>query len=215
IVVTIAVIVITIQIQGLYETFEEGFRHAYFQVASIISTTGYSTVDYANTWPVLSLIILLLLMLAGSCAGSTAGGIKQSRVIIIIKYSKSKLVNLISPRKVNVIRLDGKPLDNSIVDSTVVFFVIYIMMIIVSTFLISIWNPNMPAGDSNPLTMFSASLACISNIGPGLGAVGPAGGFAQFSWFSKLVLANLMLAGRLELFPILILFFPGTWKKNI
>ena len=154
-------------------------------------------------------------MLAGSCAGSTAGGIKQSRVIIMVKYSKSKLVNLISPRKVNVIRLDGKPLDNSIVDSTVVFFVIYIMMIIVSTFLISIWNPNMPEGDSNPLTMFSASLACISNIGPGLGAVGPAGGFAQFSWFSKLVLAFLMLAGRLELFPILILFFPGTWKKNI
>lgn len=215
IVVAIAVIIITIQIQGLYSTFEEGFRHAYFQVASIISTTGYSTVDYANTWPALSLVILLILMLAGSCAGSTAGGIKQSRVIIMVKYSKSKLVNLISPRKVNVIRLDGKPLDNSIVDSTVVFFVIYIMMIIASTFLISIWNPNMPEGDSNPLTMFSASLACISNIGPGLGAVGPAGGFAQFSWFSKLVLAFLMLAGRLELFPILILFFPGTWKKNI
>lgn len=218
VIVVLAVAIITLQIYNLYATFEEGFRHAYFQVASIISTTGYSTTDYVTgpqgSWPALSLGIILFLMLCGSCAGSTAGGVKQSRMIILSKYSGSKIMNMISPRKVEVIRLDGKPLDKKVVDSTITFFVIYILIIVVSALLISIWNPAMSSADATPITMLTASLSCISNIGPGLGAVGPAGGFADFSWLSKLILSFEMLAGRLELFPILILFFPSTWKKG-
>ncbi len=216
--IIIAVIIVTSQIVNLYSSFEEGFRHAYFQVASIISTTGYSTTDYWNgvqgRWPVLSLGILVLLMFCGSCAGSTAGGLKQSRLLIIGKYSKSKVKTMISPRRVEVIRLDGKPLDNKVVDSTVAFFILYIVVIGLGALLISIWNPQMTAEDATPTTMLSASLACLSNIGPGLGAVGPAGGYAGFSWFSKFVLSVEMIAGRLELYPILILFSRATYKKS-
>ena len=214
-----AIVIITLQIYRLYSSFEEGFRHAFFQVASIISTTGYSTTDYwsgaQGRWPALSLTIILFLMICGSCAGSTAGGVKQSRIIILGKYTKSKIRNMISPRKVEVIRLDGKPLDNKIVDSTIGFIALYFVVLIVSTLLISIWNPAMTSEEAEPLTMITASLSCISNIGPGLGAVGPAGGFANFSWFSKLVLSFEMIAGRLELYPLLILFLPRTWRKSI
>ena len=218
IVVIAAVAIITIQVVNRYASIEEAFRHSLFTVASLVSTTGYATTDYwsgaQGSWPVLSLCILLFLMLCGACAGSTAGGLKQSRVLIITKYSKSKIKSMISPRRVEVIRLDGKPLDKKVVDSTVSFFVLYIIVIIASTLLISIWNPAMSAEDANPLTMITASLSCISNIGPGLGAVGPAGGFSDFSWFSKLVLTIVMIAGRLELYPILILFSRNTYKKS-
>ncbi len=219
IIVFMAITIITLQIYNLYSSFEESFRHAYFQVASIISTTGYSTTDYwsgsQGRWPALSLGILMLLMLMGACAGSTAGGVKQSRVLILIKYSKSKIKNMISPRRVEVICLDGKPLDSKVVESTIAYLVVYFVVLITSALLISVWNPNMPASDSDPITMLTASLSCISNIGPGLGAVGPNGGFANFSWLSKLILSFEMIAGRLELFPILILFAPSTWKKSI
>lgn len=216
--VFISILCITLQIYKLYSSFEEGFRHAFFQVASIISTTGYSTTDYwsgqQGRWPALSLGILLLLMICGSCAGSTAGGVKQSRIIILTKYSGSKIKQMISPRKVEVIRMDGKPIENNVIQSTISFFLIYVFVLVISALLISIWNPLMSSEDQEPLTMISASLACISNIGPGLGAVGPAGGYANFSWFSKLVLSFEMIAGRLELFPILILFTPKTWRKK-
>ena len=218
IMVIAAVAIITIQVVNRYASIEEAFRHSLFTVASLVSTTGYVTTDYwsgaQGSWPVLSLCILLFLMLCGACAGSTAGGLKQSRVLIITKYSKSKIKSMISPRRVEVIRLDGKPLDKKVVDSTVSFFVLYIIVIIASTLLISIWNPAMSAEDATPLTMITASLSCISNIGPGLGAVGPAGGFSNFSWFSKLVLTIVMIAGRLELYPILILFSRNTYKKS-
>lgn len=219
IMVASAILIITLQIYKLYSSFEEGFRHAYFQVASIISTTGYSTTDYwsgaQGRWPALSLGILVFLMFCGSCAGSTAGGVKQSRIIILTKYSCSKIKQMISPRKVEVIRMDGKPVDDNVIQSTIAFFIIYIIVLFISALLISIWNPAMDPENQEPLTMITASLACISNIGPGLGAVGPAGGYADFSWFSKLVLTIEMIAGRLEIFPILILFAPRTWKKRI
>lgn len=219
IIVFLSILIITLQIYKLYSSFEEGFRHAYFQVASIISTTGYSTTDYwsgeQGRWPALSLGIIIFLMFCGSCAGSTAGGLKQSRIIILTKYSKSKIKQMISPRKVEVIRMDGKPVENNVIQSTLAFFIVYNIVLLVCALLISIWNPNMPLEDQEPLTMITASLACISNIGPGLGAVGPAGGYSGFSWFSKLVLTFEMIAGRLELFPILILFAPRTWKKRI
>ena len=217
--VTLAVVVITLQIYKLYSSFEEGFRHAYFQVASIISTTGYSTTDYwsgaQGRWPALSLGIIVFLMFCGSCAGSTAGGMKQSRIIILSKYSGSKIKQMISPRKVEVIRMDGKPVEENVIQSTLAFFIVYIIVLFVCALLISIWNPMMPKEDQEPLTMITASLSCISNIGPGLGAVGPAGGFSNFSWLSKLILTFEMIAGRLELFPILILFTPRTWKRRV
>ncbi len=217
-IVIISVLVITLQIYRLYSSFEEGFRHAFFQVASIISTTGYSTTDYwsgsQGAWPALSLGFIIFLMLCGACAGSTAGGLKQSRVLILGKYIKTRIKLMISPRKVEIIRLDGKPIDKEVVDSTIAFFILYIVVIGASALLISIWNPAMSQADSNPITMFTASLSCISNIGPGLGAVGPAGGFSDFSWFSKLVLSLEMIAGRLELYPILIFFTRATWKKS-
>ena len=216
--VVISVVIITFQIINLYSTAEESFRHAYFQVASIISTTGYSTTDYwsgaQGRWPALSLGIIVFLMYCGSCAGSTAGGMKQSRILILGKYSVSKVRTMISPRKVEVIRLDGKPLDNKVVDSTIAFFILYFVVLIVCALLISIWNPAMTDSEAEPLTMLTASLSCISNIGPGLGAVGPAGGFSNFSWFSKLVLSFEMIAGRLELYPLLILLLPRTYKRS-
>jgi trk system potassium uptake protein TrkH len=219
IVVIASVLIITLQIYKSYPTFEEGFRHAYFQVASIVSTTGYATTDYwsapGGSWPPLSLAIILFLMICGACAGSTAGGMKQSRMLILAKYTKQKVKTMISPRSVEVIRLDGKPLDKKIVDSTLTFFVLYVVVLAGSALLISIWNPAMPKEDANPLTMITASLSCISNIGPGLGAVGPAGGFSNFSWFSKLVLTIEMIAGRLELYPLFVLFSPNTWKRSI
>ncbi len=217
-VIFVSVTIVAIQITSIYQSAEEGFRHAYFQVASIISTTGYSTTDYwsgaQGRWPALSLCILVMLMFVGSCAGSTAGGMKQSRVLIIFKYSRSKVKTMISPRKVDVIRLDGKPLDNKIIDSTIAFAILYVVILGACALAISIWNPDLPAEYQEPLTMFTASLSCISNIGPGLGGVGPAGGFADFSWLSKLILSFEMIAGRLELYPILILFSRITWKRS-
>ena len=122
---------------------------------------------------------------------------------------------MISPRKVEVIRMDGKPVEDNVIQSTIAFFIVFIIVLFVSALLISIWNPSMPSEDQEPLTMITASLACISNIGPGLGAVGPAGGYSGFSSLSKVILSLEMIAGRLELFPILILFHPRTWKKRI
>ncbi len=218
IVIVVSVVLVAVQITHLYSTVEEGFRHAYFQVASIISTTGYTTTDYWNgvqgRWPALSLVILVMLMFSGSCAGSTAGGMKQSRILIIAKYSRAKVRTMISPRRVEVIRLDGKPLDNKVIDSTVAFAILYVIILGMSALLISIWNPDMPTEYQEPITMFTASLSCISNIGPGLGGVGPGGGFAEFSWFSKLILTFEMIAGRLELYPILILLSRETYKKS-
>lgn len=219
IVVIISVAMITTQILHLYANTEEAFRHAFFTVASLVSTTGYSTTDYwsgiQGTWPIFSLMILLFLMLCGACAGSTAGGLKQSRMLILGKYTGTKIKSMISPRSVEVIRLDGKPLDKKVVDSTVAFFVLYIMVMLVCALLISIYNPLMEKDYATPTTMITASLSCISNIGPGLGAVGPAGGFSDFSWFSKLVLTFEMIAGRLELYPLFILFSRTTWKKGL
>ena len=218
-VVLLAIAIITLQIYKLYSSFEEGFRHAYFQVASIISTTGFTTTDYWNgaqgRWPALSLGIIIVLMLCGACAGSTAGGVKQSRILILGKYSRVKIRSMISPRKVEVVRLDGKPISNDVVTSTVAFFLLYFVVLVACALLISIWNPAMDSIEGGPLTMLTASLSCISNIGPGLGAVGPTGGFSDFSWFSKLVLSFEMIAGRLELFPLLILFSRATWRKSV
>ena len=208
----LATIAIFFNIKNLYSTGEEAFRHALFQTASIISTTGFSTTNY-GAWPALSCSIILFLTLVDSCAGSTAGGLKVSRFAIITKSTFVDVEHMITPRKIRKIRMNFKPIDDSMLQSVKAFLITYFIIIIVGTILISIYNPDMPNLD--PLTAFTSSLTCISNVGPGLGLVGPAYDFSGYSYFSKMVLSIEMIMGRLELFPILILFYPGTWKKRI
>ena len=210
--VILSVLIICFNIYPQVGNVEETFRLSLFQVASIISTTGYATVDF-NTWPILSKVILLMLLCFGACAGSTAGGFKMSRVVILFKSAVAKVKKLVRPRKVEVVYMDSKPLSEATVDSVMGYFVVYVLVFIVCTVLISIYNPNMPNIDLE--TTITSSLTCLNNVGPGLGSiVGPAGNFSSYSNFSKLVLTLEMIAGRLELFPILLLFSPNMWRKN-
>ncbi len=210
--VILSVLIICFNIYPQVGNVEETFRLSLFQVASIISTTGYSTCDF-NTWPILSKAIILMLICFGACAGSTAGGFKMSRVVILFKSAVAKVKKLVRPRKVEVVYMDSKPLSEATVDSVMGYFVVYVLVFIVCTVLISIYNPNMPNIDLE--TTITSSLTCLNNVGPGLGSiVGPAGNFSSYSNFSKLVLTLEMIAGRLELFPILLLFSPNMWRKN-
>ncbi len=206
-IIALCVTVIVINIYSMYNSFEEAFRYSLFQVASIMSTTGYSTVDF-NLWPSLAKSMLLLVMFTGGCAGSTAGGIKISRIILLTKSSSKKVKNMVSPRKVEAICMDGKPINEATIDGVQSFTIVYFIILVVCAILISVDNFDI-------VTNITASLACISNVGPGLSAVGPAGTYKGFSSFSKFILSLEMIAGRLELFPILVLFNPKTWKKRI
>ena len=203
----VSVSVICMNIYSIYSGFEEAFRLSIFQVASIISTTGYSTANFDN-WPALSKSILVLLMFFGACAGSTAGGLKISRIIIMVKSGIRKLRLSLQPRKVETIYMDKKPISDETINSVNGYFIMYIIILLLCTLVISIDN-------NDVLTNFTASLSCLSNIGPGLNMVGPYGNFDVFSGFSKFVLTIVMIAGRLELIPILLLFSPRTWKKTI
>lgn len=179
--------------------------NASFQVASIITTTGFSTTDF-NTWPQTSKSILVLLMFVGACAGSTGGGIKVSRFVILIKTVGKELNSYIHPKSVKKIKIDGKPIEHEIVRATNVYFITFMIVFSASVLAISF--------DGNDLvTNFTAVAATINNIGPGLALVGPTENFDLFSNFSKYILMFDMLAGRLELFPLLILFHPGIWKS--
>jgi len=212
IIVIVAVALITVNIYSTYENFSDSFRLAFFQVASIFTTTGYATENYSN-WPSISLIIIICLMAFGACAGSTAGGIKLSRIIILFKTFIRKVKQTISPRKVESIKMNGKIVDEDTVEGVQSYIVAYIIILFLCAFLISV--------DGFDLTTnFTASLTCISNVGPGLSDVGagltdigPAGNFSGFSDFSKFILAIEMIAGRLEIFPILVLFSKNTWSR--
>lgn len=187
-------------------TFEESFRHAFVQVGSIVTTAGYSSVNF-DTWPELSKWILVLMMFTGGCAGSTAGGIKFSRIMIYLKTVKKELDQLCHPRTVKVINMDGKPLPHQVVRSSNIFLITYSLIFIVSLLLISIDN-------YDGVTNFTAVASALGNIGPGLSLVGPSMNFDLYSGFSKYVLMFDMLAGRLELFPLLVLLSPATWRKK-
>ena len=206
-IVVISVTLITINIFTTFNNLELSFRQALFQVASILSTTGYSSVNY-DLWPSLSKTIIVVLMFFGAMAGSTAGGTKISRINLLTKSSVKKIKNMMSPRKVEVVTLDGKPVSPSTLDGVQSYFIIYMIVLLTCALLISVDNFDIS-------TNITASLSCISNIGPGIGDVGPYGSFAGFSYFSKFILSIEMIAGRLELFPILVLFSPKTWKKYI
>lgn len=187
-------------------SFGDALRHSAFTVASIISTSGFSTENF-GAWPMLSQSIILLLMFVGACAGSTGGGIKVSRIIILLKGVGRELKSALHPRQVKKITIDKRPLDNETVRSVNSYIVCYILVFVVSVILVAFENHDLVTG-------FSAVTSAINNIGPGLSKVGPTGNYAFFSIFSKLVLIFDMLAGRLELLPMLLLFAPSTWKNN-
>lgn len=197
--------IITWNINGMYSSLSETLRHTFFQVGSIITTTGFSTVDF-DTWPQLSKTILVMLMFCGACAGSTGGGIKVSRLLILLKSIKKELSMMIHPRMVKKIRIDGRPLADETLRSTNVYVAVYVLLLFASVLLIAV-------DEFDFTTNFTAVAATLNNIGPGLGMVGPAHNFSIFSSFSKCVLIFDMLAGRLELFPMLIIFVPACWKK--
>ena len=183
----------------------EALTQATFQVGSIISSTGYATADF-DLWPQLSRTILVLLMFIGACAGSTGGGIKVSRLVILFKTVIKELNSYIHPKSIKKINFDEKPIDHDIVRSTNVYFITFMLIFTTSILLISFENKGL-------VTNFTAVIATLNNIGPGLEMVGPTQNFAHFSIFSKCVLMFDMLAGRLELFPLLILFHPAIWKE--
>ena len=194
---------------NIMNTFKgQSFRYAFFQVASIITTTGFATTDFNITFPELSKSILVLFMFLGACAGSTGGGFKISRLLIILKNFRSEIKKLLHPRAVTVIKLEGKPLDRSISKNTVTYFMMYMVIMIASCLLISYDNFDFT-------TNSTAVISCFNNIGPGLGAVGPMGNYGGFSGFSKIVLSFDMLFGRLEILPMLVLFTPAAWRKRV
>ncbi len=202
----VSCIAITVNVMGLYDSFAEALRHSAFQVSTIMTTTGYATADF-NLWPGFSKTLLLVLMLMGACAGSTAGGLKVSRVIILIKSMRRELTRLIHPRSVKTLKLEGKRLDEQILSTTASYLMVYTACLVVVFLILSFDKFDIE-------TNLSATIACFNNIGPGLGAVGPVGNYFEYSAVSKIVLTAAMLLGRLEIFPLLLCFSPATWSKK-
>ena len=200
-----AIVLIVLNIYSTYGTLEETIRHAAFTVSTIITTTGFASTDF-DLWPAFSKAIIMFLMVVGACAGSTGGGLKVSRLLYLLKSLGRNITQMLNPRRVKAIRYNGQVVSEKILDNTNAYLAAYVCIIIFSFIVICL--------DNNSIgTNFTAVLACFNNIGPGLEAVGPTCNFAHFSDLSKLVLSMDMLAGRLEIFPILILFSHSTWKK--
>ena len=206
-IIAASVLVITLNVRHLFPSAEQAFRHSLFQVGSIITTTGYSTCNF-ELFPALSKQILMLLMCFGACAGSTGGGIKISRVVIMIKSIQNELSRIVHPRAVKKVRLEGKVIDHSVIRSVHSFILGYLAVCCVSIILISVDNFDLT-------TNISSVIATVNNIGPGFGLVGPQGNFGAFSDFSKLVFCFDMLAGRLEILPVLVLFNYKTWQRSV
>lgn len=201
-----AVLLITWNIRGSFGSLFAAFHHAAFQVASVITTTGFSTVDF-DLWPEFSKGVLVILMFIGACAGSTGGGIKVSRIVVLAKSVKKELASLIHPRSIKVLKLEGKPVEHNVLRSINTFIAAYLLIFAASMLIISLDNFDFT-------TNFTAVAATFNNIGPGLGGVGPTQNFSAFSPLSKYVMMFDMLAGRLEIFPMLLFLAPSTWKKH-
>lgn len=204
-VIVVAVLIITLNIGASFPSLGEALKHITFTIASIITTTGFMTVDF-DLWPELSRTIIVLLIFIGACAGSTGGGIKISRFIILFKSMAKEIRLLIHPNHIRKLEIDGHKIEHNVIRSTNVYMVCYLMIFVISVLIISFDNHNL-------VTNFTAVATTINNVGPGLDLVGPTQNFGFFSDTSKLVLIFNMLAGRLELFPVLLLFSPVTWKK--
>ena len=199
-----SVALISINIRGYFNSIADTVRYAAFQVSTIITTTGFATTDF-NLWPSFSKAILVLLMFIGACAGSTGGGIKVSRLLLMGKMVKKETRRMIHPRAVSLIKMDGKVVSEDTLSGVTAYMVTYLAIMCVSVLLLSIDGFDLES-------TATAMIACLNNIGPGLGMVGPTGSFAGFSAFSKLVLSFDMLFGRLEIFPMLMLFSPSVWN---
>ena len=199
-------LLITWNVRGMYQTLGETVRHAAFQVSSIMTTTGFATTDF-YLWPSFSKGIILMLMLLGACAGSTGGGLKLSRVMMLLKAAFSDMRRVIWPRRVSRLQMEGQRVEQTVIRAVFSYSTLYMLLLLAGTLLISF-------DGFDTTTNFTAALTCLSNMGPGLGLIGPAGNFSIFSDLSKLLMSFLMLAGRLELYPILVLFFPSVWKRS-
>ncbi len=205
-IVGVAIFAISLIILPMYGNFFTALRYGSFQVSTIISTTGFMTADF-DLWPSAAKMILLFLMIVGSCAGSTAGGIKIVRMALMSKTIKREVRRTFQPRKVQVVRFEGRGVEESMLSQISLFIVAYLALILFGTFLVSL------EGKFDLLSNLTAALTCVSNVGPGLGAVGPTKNFAEYGVFAKYVLSALMLCGRLELFPIFVLFHPAVWRR--
>ena len=205
-IVTAAVAAITINIAHMYDSVWTGLRHAFFQVATIITTTGYATTDF-NLWPSLSKTILVVLMFIGACAGSTGGGMKVARIVILTKASAADMRKMLHPNAVSTVRFEGKVLQDKEVRSVHLYLTMFVGVFVSSLLLLSLEGFDL-------VTTFTALAACINNIGPGLELVGPMGNFSIFSYPAKLLLSFNMLVGRLEIFPMLLLFAPSVWSRS-
>lgn len=201
-----AALLITVNMNHMYPNPFKAFRYAIFQVASIITTTGYATADFTE-WPMFSQCMLMFLMMVGACASSTGGGMKVSRVMMMVKCVKREIMQMAHPKSVSIIRMNGKKVDQDVLKTLYIYLIAYLGIVIGSVLLVSV--DNMDFG-----TTFSSVLTTMNNIGPGIGAVGPNGSFADFSPLSKLVFCFDMLAGRLEIFPFLMLFTASAWNRK-
>ncbi len=204
-IVGVSVAVITINIHSMFSSWFDALHHSFFQVSSIITTTGFATVDF-NLWPELSKFILVILMIIGACAGSTGGGLKVARLLILIKALRTEVQKMVHPRSVKIMKIDGKVQSDKMIHSVTVYTVAYAIIMIVSMLIVSIDNFSFA-------TTSTAVISCVNNIGPGLDIIGPMGNFGGFSVLSKLVLSADMIIGRLEIFPVIILFSPSLWKR--
>ena len=205
-IVGVCIALITVNILPMYANFREALRLSAFQVASIVTTTGYATADF-NLWPQFSKAILLLLMIVGACAGSTGGGLKVSRAVMLFKMVGREIRHLLHPRSVNSVRFEGKQVDGATLKGVSSYFALYIICILAICLILSLEPFDLE-------TNLSATLACFNNIGPGLAAVGPASNYAAYSPVSKLVLSLAMLLGRLEIYPLLLTLIPTSWIKK-
>jgi len=205
-IIVISTLTIGLNIVHQFPSLFDAMHHAFFTVSSIITTTGFATVDF-NLWPELSRFLLVLLMVVGACAGSTGGGVKVSRFVILAKTMAFEVRKLLHPRSVKVLTMDGKPIGRETIQGVQSYMMVYFLITVVSIALVSLDNHDL-------ITTITAVEATLNNIGPGLNLVGPTGNFAFFSPLSKIVLTLDMLFGRLELFPMLILLSPSTWRKH-
>lgn len=204
-IVAVSIIAIAVNVRGMYDSLGDTLRHSAFQVSSIITTTGFAT-DNFDLWPAFSKGVLLCLMTVGACAGSTGGGFKVARLLLMVKNLGRKIRRVYSPQRVQTVRMNSKTVDEKTLDNINTYLAAYVVIVIVSFLIVS-------ADGFSTTTNFSAVLSCFNNIGPGLDLVGPSSNFSSYSQISKIVLSFDMLAGRLEIFPVLALFSKSTWKR--
>ena len=210
-VVAFATLTIAYNIRNLYDSFGTALRYSFFQVNAFTSTTGYTTYDFEQ-WPQYSKTLLILLMFMGACAGSTAGGMKVSRIMILIRTARVELKHMLHPRSFNPVTIENKAVSKETLRSTLVFFSMEMFALAFGTLMISFLQGGNP--DFDFTTCFTSVATCLANVGPGFNHVGPTYNFSSFSQLSKIILSVFMLMGRLELYPVVILLYPSTWKKK-